>query len=88
MFVEYIWREKNSASLDGCVLTSLKHRVNFYMLPVIDFPTGCGKKLRKRDRKESRDAEPNEVIFQLCQIAAQLRNLSHCVTRYYFDHVE
>lgn len=46
MFVEYIWREKNSASLDGCVLTSLKHRVNFYMLHVIDFPTGCGKKPR------------------------------------------
>jgi len=55
MFVEYIWREKNSASLDGCVLTSLKHRVNFYMLPVIDFPTGCEKKPRPYERETEKN---------------------------------
>lgn len=56
MFVEYIWREKNFCiSLDGCVLTSLKHRVNLYMLHVIDFPTGCGKKPRPYERETGKN---------------------------------
>lgn len=72
MFEKY--QEKFQCFPEGCVLTSRKHAVNFYVWHVaIDFPTvpETGKPLRskERNRKENRNAELDKVIFQLCQIA-------------------
>lgn len=63
-------------TLEGCVLTSRKHAVNFYVWHVvIDFPAvpETGKPPRRafereRGRKENRGAELDKVIFQLRQI--------------------